>query len=340
MQHLTHIHRSKCLFLHIWAPLTSRWISVSIAGQVYEAASRLQMSADLQALMEETREIHYVALEGRVEAVGKPLCSQNYPDLQAVIQKQQMIEHSLLWNSLTKSWNEYERVVHESVKEIPFRLRPLEDDECSVLVCHPLLASGLTLQTVHERFQAASLGLGELIGHYLSGEKPTGLLEIEEILPVGSTITGLGKLTLNSDGEITLVPPQDGSTYFLSLAGYEDVLHGQQSIAYFWRGAAFLFGALGTAVVCIALYRAYQRYKEKHRQEDHFDQQHIVTPMSDDESVDSERLCVICISKTRECVILPCGHVCCCFQCYQALPNQICPICRCHIERVVPLYQV
>ncbi|KAM5165634.1 mitochondrial ubiquitin ligase activator of nfkb 1-A-like [Mantella aurantiaca] len=305
-----------------------------------QTAPRLQVSADLRTFMETTREISYVALEGRVEAVGKAISSENHPHLQAVIQKQQVVEHCLFWNSLTRSWSEYVQVIYERVKEIPFQLCPLEGNEMSVLVCDPQHAEGLTLEVVHERFNAASLGLGELLGHYFIGEKPTGLLETEEILPVGTILTGVGKLALNNNGEITLEPPEDGSRYFLSLSGYEDILHQQESLAYIWRGAALFFGALGTVVVCIAMYRAYRRYKEKHKRQNHLDEQQNEAQDSDEELLDSERLCVICISRIRECVILPCGHVCCCFMCYQALPNQICPICRCYIERVVPLFQI
>ncbi|KAG8538120.1 hypothetical protein GDO81_023264 [Engystomops pustulosus] len=171
----------------------------------------------------------------------------------------------------------------------------------------------------------------------MSGEKPTGLLETEEILPVGAILTGLGKLVVNKDGVIALQPPQNGCKYFLSLAGYEDILHEQETIASFWREAALLCGALGALVFCIALYRAYQRHKEKKRTEEGVDEMQTLCPLSDDE-ISSERACVICISRLRDCVLLPCGHVCCCFLCFQALPYKLCPICRCHIQRVVPLH--
>uniref|UniRef100_A0A663LPD1 RING-type E3 ubiquitin transferase n=1 Tax=Athene cunicularia TaxID=194338 RepID=A0A663LPD1_ATHCN len=49
--------------------------------------------------------------------------------------------------------------------------------------------------------------------------------------------------------------------------------------------------------------------------------------------------CVICLSNTKSCVFLECGHVCSCRECYQALPEpKRCPICRQAISRVVPLY--
>uniref|UniRef100_A0A669BNP3 RING-type domain-containing protein n=1 Tax=Oreochromis niloticus TaxID=8128 RepID=A0A669BNP3_ORENI len=51
-------------------------------------------------------------------------------------------------------------------------------------------------------------------------------------------------------------------------------------------------------------------------------------------------MCVICLNQPCICVLLDCGHVCCCHTCYQALPQQYCPICRQRIVRVLPLYQV
>ncbi|XP_073445340.1 uncharacterized protein [Dendrobates tinctorius] len=69
-----------------------------------QAADRLQVGAELRTLLEAPRELSYVVLQGRVEAAGTPLCSQNHPHLLAVIQKNQMVEHRLFWNSLTKSW--------------------------------------------------------------------------------------------------------------------------------------------------------------------------------------------------------------------------------------------
>lgn len=156
------------------------------------------------------------------------------------------------------------------MKEIPFQLCPLEGNEVSVLVCDPQSASGLTL---HERFISFSFGLRESLGNYFRGKISTGLMEKEEILSVGTILTGVGKLTLNNKGEMTLGPPENGSKYFLSRSGYEDILHQQESLAYVLRSATFLFGALGIVVASVAIYRAYQRYKEKQKRQDSLDDQ-------------------------------------------------------------------
>ncbi|XP_053316645.1 mitochondrial ubiquitin ligase activator of nfkb 1-A-like [Spea bombifrons] len=304
-------------------------------------AHKLQVDGNLRSKLESApdQELGYVALEGVVEAVDTALHSQNYPHFQAVIQRHQVIEHRLLWNSLTRSWNECERVLYKNVNSVPFHLCPLEGAGESVLVCSPLNASGLVLETIHEQFQASSPGLGELLGHYFTGEKPTGLLETEEVLPVGAILTGLGQLSLDKEGVMMLCPPENGSKYFLSLAGYDEILQQQESLAYFWRSAAIFCGALGAAFLCFSLYRVYRRHKEKQERESSWQNTLDEEQLPDQEST-SDRTCVVCISQPRECVFLPCGHVCCCFTCYQSLPTHTCPICRCNIERVVPLYQV
>uniref|UniRef100_A0A669EV24 RING-type domain-containing protein n=1 Tax=Oreochromis niloticus TaxID=8128 RepID=A0A669EV24_ORENI len=51
-------------------------------------------------------------------------------------------------------------------------------------------------------------------------------------------------------------------------------------------------------------------------------------------------ICVICFNQPHNCVLLDCGHVCCCHTCYEALPRKYCPICRQRIERVLRLYHV
>ncbi|KAM4692889.1 mitochondrial ubiquitin ligase activator of nfkb 1-A-like isoform 2-T2 [Discoglossus pictus] len=315
---------------------------------IFIAAQIVPQNTDVRKLLESSdgQELGYVALEGTVEAISSALPSQSQPDLQAVIQKHQVIEHRLLWNSLTQSWSECERVLHENVNSVPFCLCVQEFPRDYVVICEPLNASGLVLQTVHERFHAPSPGFGELMWHYMSGEKPKGLLEKEEILAVGATLTGLGRLTLDAQGVLILEPPKDGSEYFLSLDGYEGIVDQQESVANFWKNAALFCGVLGATLLCISLYRAYCKHREKKEEEEDIRrsvEESRGEPQVDDGSQEDEgrapgKVCVICLAQPRECVILPCGHVCCCFSCYQALPAQNCPICRCHIDRVVPLY--
>jgi len=47
--------------------------------------------------------------------------------------------------------------------------------------------------------------------------------------------------------------------------------------------------------------------------------------------------CKICFEAETDCVILECGHQCCCTECGKSL--KICPICRKPITRIIPIYK-
>ncbi|KAJ7324702.1 hypothetical protein JRQ81_017722 [Phrynocephalus forsythii] len=273
-----------------------------------------------------------------------PLTSPYHKELQGVIERLVLKEHRLIWNSLARSWTDSERVVLEQVHTVPFVLTaPGQRGLGPVSVDSPLDAVELPLETVYERFQQTSHGFKDLLSHYLSGEKPKGFLETEEMLLVGSSLTGIGELALRPDGSLHLQPPSDGTAYFLRLGDWQTLLADLQSASNFWKWAALVCGLVSAAAVLHALGRAYQHRRLKREKEAQRREYEGLLgqgrPPLDLAEEPPENACVICLTNLRECVLLPCGHVCCCFRCFQALPNRTCPICRGAIERVVPLYQ-
>lgn len=48
--------------------------------------------------------------------------------------------------------------------------------------------------------------------------------------------------------------------------------------------------------------------------------------------------CNICLDNAINCVLIPCGHLCCCYAC--AMPQKICPICRVELADKVKVYLV
>uniref|UniRef100_A0A8D0KPE1 RING-type E3 ubiquitin transferase n=1 Tax=Salvator merianae TaxID=96440 RepID=A0A8D0KPE1_SALMN len=311
-----------------------------------QEAPKLQVSESLPDILSATGSscLQYVAIEGVVQPTEAALTSPYHNELQGVIERLVLKEHRLIWNSLARSWTDSERVVLEQVHTVPFVLAsPAGRSVGQVSVESPLQAVELPLETVYERFQQTSHGFKDLLGHYLSGEKPKGFLETEEMLLVGSSLTGIGELTMQPDGSLRLQPPADGTGYFLHLGDWQALLADMQSVSNFWKWAALLCGFVGTAVILRALFRAYWDYrlrKEQEAQQQEFEklrcQRSSDLDLSDEPP---ESACVICLTNLRECVLLPCGHVCCCFRCFQALPSRTCPICRSPIDRVVPLYQ-
>ncbi|XP_044290437.1 mitochondrial ubiquitin ligase activator of nfkb 1-A-like isoform X1 [Varanus komodoensis] len=311
-----------------------------------QEAPKLQVGSSLPSILTATGSgcLHYVAIEGVVQPADVALASPYHRELQGVIERLVLKEHRLIWNSLARSWTDSERVVLEQVHTVPFVLvSPGGKAAVQVSVESPLQAVELPLEMVYERFQQTSHGFKDLVSHYLSGEKPKGFLETEEMLLVGSSLTGIGELVLHPDGSLHLQPPADGTSYFLRLGDWQTLLADLQSVSSFWKWATLLCGFAAAAVVLHALCRAYRLRQLKQQQEAQrreFEELSRSRGSGLDPSEDQpENACVICLASPRECVLLPCGHVCCCFRCFQALPSHTCPICRSRISRVVPLYQ-
>ena len=51
--------------------------------------------------------------------------------------------------------------------------------------------------------------------------------------------------------------------------------------------------------------------------------------------------CNICMDKSADCLVTPCGHQCGCEECLEQIKNTtgICPICRVHIDGIQKVFQ-
>nr|XP_039257850.1 baculoviral IAP repeat-containing protein 3-like [Styela clava] len=52
--------------------------------------------------------------------------------------------------------------------------------------------------------------------------------------------------------------------------------------------------------------------------------------------IEEERMCKVCFTNPAEMVFVPCGHICCCMQCTEAISH--CPVCRVKIQRAIKTY--
>ncbi|KAL0966474.1 hypothetical protein UPYG_G00295710 [Umbra pygmaea] len=293
--------------------------------------------------------MQYVVIEGSVQPVGEPLRSQFQEGSVGVVQKLMLREHKLVWNSLARTWTDSERVLHQRVNAVPFSL--VGADQATVRVLCPLEASGLEMEVIHEKFHQAVFGFTDIIGQYLSGEKPKGHLETEEMLKVGATLTGVGELILDTDRVLKLRPPTDGSEYFLSTTDFETLCLEQGGQVEVWRVLASVFALAGAAILIWVGRRYYRSLRlrwDREQQRREFESRGAGETTAGPGATQGsagvqetplENACVICLTRARNCVLLDCGHVCCCYSCYQALPQPTCPICRQAIKRVVPLFQ-
>lgn len=239
-----------------------------------------------------------------------------------------------------KSRYDYEKVIHQRTNTVPFDLASHDDTiTATVRVIRPLDAE-LVLEKTYENFHQATSSFTSIVGHFLSGERPQGVTEVEEMLRLGASITGVGELVMDG-GVVRLQPPKQGLRYFLSSLDYDTLLESHKSSVRFWRVLTALMGLAAFATVAYVLWKRYTWHREKKKERemmDEFEEQRRTRTAGEDEAV-QVGACVMCLSQQRSCVFLQCGHVCACWQCYRMIPvPKKCPVCRATIDRVVPLY--
>ncbi|KAI7809496.1 mitochondrial ubiquitin ligase activator of nfkb 1-A [Triplophysa rosa] len=197
------------------------------------------------------KRLHYVAVDGLVQANGEPISSQYAPRCHGVIQKITVLEHWKYWNSMMKSWVSKTVNKKETNNMVPFSLVQPGSyiSEVSVHVDSPLEAAGDYLERVHKRLRQAKEGLVDMMLQEFSGEKPVALEEREEMLRVGSFLTGFGELVLEQDKVMKLRPPRDGRSYILIPSDYKSFIQRHENSANMWKGLTALFGITGVTLL-------------------------------------------------------------------------------------------
>ncbi|KAF4078547.1 hypothetical protein AMELA_G00200390 [Ameiurus melas] len=337
---------SQILLLASSSALTAFLYSVyrkkaSSAARLSEA-KKISLDQDLQSILAEApgKCIPYAVIEGVVRSVKDTLNSQFVDCCQGVIARLTLKEKKMVWNQTTRIWNNYEKVIHQRTNTVPFDLASHDDTiTATVRVIRPLDAE-LDLEKTYENFHPVTSSFTSILGHFLSGERPKGVTEMEEMLRLGTSITGVGELVMDG-GVVRLQPPKQGLRYFLSSLDYDTLLESHKSRMRFWRVLTALMGLAACTTLAYVLWRRYTWHREKKKEREmmeEFEEQRRMRTNGEDEAV-QVGACVLCLSQQRTCVFLECGHVCACWQCYRVLPApKKCPLCRATISRVVPLY--
>ncbi|KAL1020667.1 hypothetical protein UPYG_G00003100 [Umbra pygmaea] len=311
-----------------------------------KGAKQLSINQDLKNILAEApgKCVPYAVIEGVVRAVKEELNSQFVENCKGVVERLTLKEKKMVWNRTTHLWNESEKVIHQRTNTVPFDLVPHNEAVAAfVRVIRPLDSSEMDMETTYENFHPTVQTLTNVIGHFISGERPKGIHETEEMLRLGACVTGVGELVLENN-LVKLQPPKQGLSYFLSRLDFDSLVEKQQRSVVVWRILTAVFGMLASSMLFFILWKrwVYHRKRRKEKKvlaEFKEQQKRRMEELNVDMASVSPSACTVCLSRPRSCVFLECGHVCACDQCYEALPEpKKCPICRGNIERVVPLY--
>lgn len=289
--------------------------------------------------------VPYAVIRGSVKAIARPLNSKNTPDLAGVIQQNILTEHKLQWSWATRWWQEVRKNISISTNTVPFALK---GDKALVEVGEPLQACLLDIPTVHDEFQPSQLGFWDWMTRFFIGETTTGYQHIEKMLTEGSTLTGVGALTLNG-GVLRLEPPQHKLTYYLTEMSGPSLIKHLESDVKSLKVAMVIFGMFGSVMLAIVLVNYYHKYRERRDRlaaiqrmreamEEQMREQQQQNGGVNQGDNGQDKTCVVCLNNPREVLILECGHICCCVECGYSLNPALCPVCRGPIARFVPAY--
>ncbi|XP_023140317.1 mitochondrial ubiquitin ligase activator of nfkb 1-A [Amphiprion ocellaris] len=202
------------------------------------------------------RRLQYVAVEGLVQADGEPLASKFVPRSFGVVQKIAVEEHWKYWNSLTRTWNSRTMNRKETSNSVPFSLISpgAYITDFYVKVQNPLEASGSYLERVYHKVRQAEKDMVNVVLQGLSGEKPVAMEESEELLRVGSTLTGFGEVVLEGGEVMRLQAPQDGRSFVLVPGNHRSFMERHEATASMWKTLTAVTGLTGAAVLAGVIY--------------------------------------------------------------------------------------
>ncbi|KAE8291317.1 hypothetical protein D5F01_LYC10915 [Larimichthys crocea] len=202
------------------------------------------------------KRLQYVAVEGLVQAHGEPLASQFVPRCFGVVQKIAVEEHWKYWNSLSRTWNSRTTNRKETNNSVPFSLVSPGDyiTDLYVKVQNPLEASGSYLERVYYKVRRVEESLSNLVLQGISGERPVAMEESEELLRVGSILTGFGEVVLEGGKVMRIQAPQNGRKYILVATDHRSFIDSHERSASMWKTLTAATGITGASLLAATIY--------------------------------------------------------------------------------------
>lgn len=132
-----------------------------------------------------------------------------------------------------------------------------------VKVQNPLEACGSYLERVHSKVRRAEEGLVDLVVQGLSGEKPVSKVESEELLLVGTTLTGFGEVVLDGGWAMRLQAPKDGRRFVLVSGDHRSFLDRHERSASMWKMLSAVSGITAASLLAGVIYRVFGKEGER-----------------------------------------------------------------------------
>lgn len=333
-----------CVFRKVYHAYDAKANSVSDV-KVYTLS---QLKDALEAAPDKT--IPYAAVKGVVGADTEPLQSIN--NVAGVINMKSTSEVRERWTHFSRSWNSEDIVIASALHHIPFHLRDGKTKSADVVHVENAPTSDWfddTLETVSEEFTPKTeLTILENMLSLTNGERLRGYSKTERMLKVGASVLAIGEVKLDEDGIKIRAPAKAIYDYIVSCRSQNEIAVQLQGYTKAWK----FISAMTCGATVFASYHFVRKLRGRYvtlkkQQLQQLDVEMIRRRRAEQRNPPREccqfqqNACVVCIENPRECVLLDCGHICICVDCFEKLPRPLrCPICREDVERCLPLYNV
>ncbi|KAL5015858.1 hypothetical protein ScPMuIL_005447 [Solemya velum] len=309
-----------------------------------EVKSAMILDIDSELVMKlkeaEGNSIPYACIQGVTMAAGKTIKSRFVDDKEGVIHQFKMVEHKS--KRMQGYWSDAKKILTDTVESVAFALfNPFQTDH-KVYVDDVSQAQYLydDLSVTHDKYKPSQSGLLQRGVDRLFGDVTKGIQETEQMLLVGTPLLGVGELMLVG-GKVHLMPPSGGQKYILTKMSRSEILKSLETRSRSLKILGLISAFIAGGLLGVVLWKYMKRFLEFRRQTAMLREIRAARENAQNDNSDSDlssSMCIICMEKPREIVILECGHICLCAECHNILPEQICPLCRGPITRVVPLY--
>ncbi|KAG8200206.1 hypothetical protein JTE90_024985 [Oedothorax gibbosus] len=287
--------------------------------------------------------VPYAVITGKVKAISRPLFSEHFDLLRGVIREKMTNEHKIRWVPSLHIWSSTDNNIKRQVANVPFCLcskGSLFQRKICVEINDPFSAEELVLSEIFDDFKKYDESFGEAVLGLLSREHVVGIREVENMLLEDTSLTAIGKLTLDNE-TMKMGVPDGNRTYFLSPLSYDSLVKKISSLEQFYKGLTILMCAVSAILFAYFFKKGYVELRRRiiHARDLRRCQEARKLRRETDSSSDSETApkCVVCLENPVEILVLECGHACLCLNCSEHVYTY-CPICRSAVHRLIPVF--
>ncbi|GFS56702.1 mitochondrial ubiquitin ligase activator of NFKB 1 [Nephila pilipes] len=256
---------------------------------------------------------------------------------------------SACWKDSKFSCEEYtssspvDNNINRKVASVPFSLigeAKLFQKKRAIEIINPFLAEELVLNEVFNDYRKYDESFGETIIGFLSREHTVGIKEVENMLLENTSLTAIGKLTIENEN-LKMSPPDNNLTYFLTTLSYDSLYNKISNHARIYKGITVAMCIITTILIAYYSKKAFDEIRRK------IDRRRDLQRCLEAKKYSKKSSrgipdyncpkCVVCLENPVEIVVINCGHACLCCNCAN-YELKSCPMCREKVARLIPVY--